>query len=300
VIAKQLYSEFSVLKQLVIEKETKSLLKNLLSHPTTVTNMDLLFPYFIPSFFNEHLFSPEVKSFLYMQKKSLDLNNMTDAAAIIDEILGNDWEDCLDLRTGMDALMRLKATMNAESDYHLANASVVRPIKHADPGQGFQFDDRKNSPYWVSDVESPMDYDTFLDQLLTQVTSQDGFVEAFENVLPEPVQMMVDKLIPAHRRGSGDTKEKSPDTSEIWNATEKIMLCFMAFMGLLSLSILTAMGMSADCGCACTVNESPKHIWGVSVGLVSALPVAIMALGMAVFYVLKKVRANMYLCYCQM
>ena len=55
-IAKQLYSEFCMLKQLVIEKETQSLLKKLLSHPKTIIDMDLLFPYFIPSFFNRHLF----------------------------------------------------------------------------------------------------------------------------------------------------------------------------------------------------------------------------------------------------
>jgi hypothetical protein len=297
VIAKQLYSEFRVLKQLVIEKETKSLLKSLLSHPKTVINMDLLFPYFIPSFFNEHLFSHEVKSFLDLQKKSLDMNNMTDAAVIIDEVLGNNWEDCLDLQSGMDALMRLKATMKAKPDYHLAKASEVSPIKHADPGQSFQFDE--NTPSGMNNLECPKDYDIFLDQLLTKVTSQDGFVEAFENILPEPVQMMVDKLIPAAnpalRSGIGDTKEKSPDTSEIWNATERIMLCFMAVMGLLSLSILTAMGMSPDCGCACALGESPKHIWGFSFGLVSALPIILMALGMTVFYMLNMVRGKMYL-----
>ena len=109
-IAKQLYSEFCELKQLVIEKETKSVLKKLLSQPKTITNMDLLFPYFIPSFFNRHLFSPEVKFFLYPQVKSLHMNNMTDAAGILDEVLLNEWEDCLDLRIGMNALMRLKTT----------------------------------------------------------------------------------------------------------------------------------------------------------------------------------------------
>ena len=290
VIAKQLYSEFRVLKQLVIEKETKSILKNLLSHPTTVTNMDSLFPYFIPSFFKEHLFSTEVKSFLYLQMKSLDMNNMTDAAAIIEEILGNDWEDCLDLRTGMDALMRLKATMNDKSDDHLASR-LVSPIKIIHARQDYQYDDGRHSAICWKGAENPnlKNYDMFLEQLLTKVTSQEGFVEAFENILPEPVQRMVDKL-------SGVNKEKSPDTSESWNATEKCMLCFMAVMGLLSLSILTAMGMSADCECVCASGESPKSIWGVSFGLVSALPVALMALCMTVYYVLNKVRANMYLC----
>jgi hypothetical protein len=293
VIAKQLYSEFRVLKPLVIEKDTKSLLKNLLTHPSTITNMDSLFPYFIPSFFNEHLFSPKVKSFLNKQKQSLDQNNMTEAAKIIEEVLDNVWEDCLDLRAGMDALMRIKTTMNlnVKSDDILATTLVVSPInlKDADPGQGSQSEVWKHFPSEPLEVLCPKDYDMFLDQVLTKATGQEGFVEAFENILPEPVQIMVDKLIPALGSGSVDDTKKAPDISENWNATEKIMLCFMAVMGLLTMSMLTAMGMSADCGCVCASGDTPKNIWGISFGLVSALPIALMALGLTMFYVLNQV-----------
>jgi hypothetical protein len=286
VIAKQLYSEFRLLKPLVIDKETKLLLKNLLSHPKTITNMDSLFPYFIPSFFNEHLFSPEVKSFLHLQKKSLDMNMMAEEAEIIDEILGNEWEDCLDLRSGMDALMRLKTTINSKSGSHVVFSLIN--VKHADLGQGCQSDDRKHSSSEPPGLVCPKDYDMFLDQLLTKAISQEGFVEAFENILPEPVQMAVNKLIPS-LRGSVDSPEK---TSRKWDVVEKIILCFMVVMGLLTMSILAAMGMSTDCGCVCASGETPKYIWGVSFGVVSALPIALIAISLTAFYVMNQVGAT--------
>ena len=135
----------------------------------------------------------------------------------------------------------------------------------------------------------------FLDQLLTKATSQEGFIEAFENVLPEPVQMTVDKLIPALRTRNVHSDEKLPDTSE-WNATEKAILFFMVVMGLLSMSVLTSMGMSADCGCMCAPGESPKYIWGISLGLVSALPIVLMTLCLTVCYVLNKVKSVFACC----
>ena len=231
---------------------------------------------------------------------------MTKAAEILDEVFGNTWEDCLDLRKGMNALMRLKTTMDFISDDLSATTRVIN-VKCAGSSQGFQsddgetsplhFDDGQNASFEQNEFECPQDYDMFLDQLLTKATSQEGFVEAFENILPEPVQLMVDKLIPALKSRGLHDSEKIPETSGKWKATDKAMLGFMAVMGLLSMSILTAMGMSADCGCVCATGETPKYIWGISLGLVSALPIVLMALCLTVSYVLNKVRINFDLCF---
>eukprot|EP00291_Cryptomonas_curvata_P016595 CAMPEP_0172155328 /NCGR_PEP_ID=MMETSP1050-20130122/2564_1 /TAXON_ID=233186 /ORGANISM="Cryptomonas curvata, Strain CCAP979/52" /LENGTH=578 /DNA_ID=CAMNT_0012824213 /DNA_START=76 /DNA_END=1812 /DNA_ORIENTATION=- len=285
-MAKQLFAESRKLKPLVLEKDRKSLLKKLLSHPETITNMDSLFPYFIPAFFSEHLFSPEVKSFLSGQKKAHEMNNLTESAKIIGEVLDNEWEDCLDLRAGMDSLMRLKTTMNTQPDGHLAATRGVSPVnvkRVDDPGQGLQVETKKQSPSEPVEGECSKDYDMFLDQLLTKAISQEGFVEAFDSVLPEPVQMTIDKL-----QGKSEDSDETADPPTKWNTTEKIMLCFMGVMGLLTMSILTAMGMSTDCGCVCGSGETPKYIWGVSFGLVSALTISLVAVGMTAFYVLRQ------------
>ena len=55
---------------------------------------------------------------------------------------------------------------------------------------------------------------------------------------------------------------------------EKICIYLMWISGFVSMGILTAMGMSKDCGCTCDQNEgsNTSTVWGVSLGVVAVIP----------------------------
>ena len=284
-MARELFAEYRAVRPLIKAKETKALLVRILSHPRTAVNADGLFPDFVPAFFKGNLFTPEVKAELAQQGAALEADGVRDGAALVDELQRNEWESSSDLKAGMTTLMGLKGALNAReckvdgSEFGFKEA--VEAVPAPEDTAGLQRGPRA--------AKAPKNYDTFLDVLVSKAMEKEGFMQDLAEGVPEPVRGFVGKMLPVLESAEPDA-ETPPRTA--WNATEKLMLVFGAVMGLLTASILTAMGMSEDCGCSCGTEENPKYIWGVSIGLVAAVPAVVIALGLTVCAVVQKVQTR--------